>query len=129
MIVLALALMSRLTLIGSVGALDDRVAKELETAPAPDGAASRSDAAAGTATLVETQERLLLVKSLVGGSPERLFAACLRESGQRGWKVHYTDPTTKTLSFVAAGRKLRIGGGMEMSVLVAENRRWHVAGL
>lgn len=59
-------------------------------------------------------------REYTGSSPERLFAACLRVVGQHGWKVQYTEPTTKTLSFVAMGQKRRIAGGMEMSVLVGE---------
>ena len=44
-------------------------------------------------------------REYTGSSPERLFAACLRVVGQHGWKVQYTEPTTKTLSFVAMGQK------------------------
>ena len=51
-------------------------------------------------------------------SPDRLFAACLHVVALRGWKVQYTDPTTRTVSFVASGTKRRIGGGMEFSALV-----------
>lgn len=53
-----------------------------------------------------------------GTSPDRLFAACLKAVTQLNWKIQHTDAATRTLSCAANGKKIRIGGGQDMSVAV-----------
>jgi len=50
--------------------------------------------------------------------PDRLFAACLRTVTRLNWKIQHTDATTRTLSCAATGKKKRLGGGQDMSLIV-----------
>lgn len=68
--------------------------------------------------LVNSDDSML--RNYRGSSPERIFAACLRVVASEGWQIRHTDPATMTVSFAAKGRKIRIGGGIEMSAFVAK---------
>jgi hypothetical protein len=53
-----------------------------------------------------------------GCSADRLFAACLRTVTQLNWNIKHTDATSRTLSCAAKGRKIRLGGGQDLSLAV-----------
>jgi hypothetical protein len=52
------------------------------------------------------------------GSSDRVFTACLQTVTRLNWKIQHTDATTRTLSCAAKGKKIRLGGGQDMSLIV-----------
>ncbi len=53
-------------------------------------------------------------------SPDRLFQACLRTVTRLNWKIQHTDGANRTLSCAAKGKKIRLGGGQDVSLVVEE---------
>jgi hypothetical protein len=67
-------------------------------------------------------KRVVTEPQVYGASADRIYEACVRTVAQLGWKLQHSDSESRTLSCAARGRKIRPGGGQDLSIFVEQIR-------